>query len=183
MTEEKDQVKEVDREETIDGEQPESAEETVDATAEETSELEKLQAEIDRQKDAFLRLNAEFQNFKKRTEKEKSDIYKFANEKVFLDLLEVMDNVERAMSALETEEENPFFGGIRQIKKSFQDIFNKYGLERIDAVGAPFDPELHHAVMTEDAEDTESEHVIEELQKGYTLNGKVIRHAMVKVAK
>ncbi len=181
--EEKEKVKDIDREEAAEVEQTDVSGETTE-TAEETSDLGKLQAEVDRQKDAFLRLNAEFQNFKKRTEKEKTDIYKFANEKVFLDLLEVMDNVERAVQAFEAdEEENPFFGGLRQIKKSFQDIFNKYGLERIEAVGAPFDPELHHAVMTEDAEDADSEVVIEELQKGYTLNGKVIRHAMVKVAK
>ena len=146
------------------------------------SEIEKVKNECKEMNEKFLRLQAEFQNFKKRTEKEKVDLYKYANEKVFADLLPLMDNIERALASTENGTDG-IVEGLKMIKKSFDDTFDKNGLKAIEAMGAEFDPELHHAVMSDDSEDHISEHVIDEFQKGYTLNGKVIRHSMVKVAK
>lgn len=146
------------------------------------SELDKVKNECKDLSDKYVRLQAEFQNYKKRTEKEKSNLYKFANEKLFIDLLPLMDNMERALSSTETGSEG-IVEGLKMIKKSLDDIFTKNDVKAIEAIGQPFDPDLHHAVMSDESEDHNSEHVIEEYQKGYKLNDKVIRHSMVKVSK
>mgnify|MGYP002477566354 CR=1 FL=1 len=131
----------------------------------------------------FLRLQAEFQNFKERTEKEKTDIYKFANERLFVELLGIMDNMERAMDHVEESSVENMLEGLKMIKKSFDDVFEKNSVEGIKSVGEPFDPELHHEVMSEENEEYDADVVIQELQKGYKINSKVIRPAMVKVSK
>ncbi|MBN2261150.1 MAG: nucleotide exchange factor GrpE [Clostridiales bacterium] len=134
--------------------------------------------------DKFLRLNAEFMNYKKRTEKEKSDIYKYANEKIFVELLPVIDNMERALSSIEgAEDHKSVIEGVNLIKKSFDEFLKKNGIEIIPAKGEKFDPNYHHAVMTEENEEVEDDTVIDEFQSGYKLNNKVIRHSMVKVSK
>ncbi len=156
--------------------------EDVTETAEVFSEVDKLKNECKEVTEKFLRLQAEFQNFKKRTEKEKTDLYKYANEKLFTDLLPLMDNMERALASTESGSDG-IIEGLQMIKKSFDEVFSKNSLEVINSIGQEFDPELHHAVMSDDSDDHVSEHVIEEFQKGYTLSGKVIRHSMVKVAK
>jgi molecular chaperone GrpE len=142
-----------------------------------------LQDAIDQLNDKYLRLNAEYQNYRKRVEKEKADIFKFGTEKFFIDLLPIMDNFERALSSKSTEKmDQKILDGIEMIKKSFDDFFDKNGVKKIEALGQPFDPVKHHAVMTEMVEDSESEHVVEVLQEGYLLNDKVIRTSMVKVS-
>jgi molecular chaperone GrpE len=165
----------------------ESADEAETVEAEEVkeapfSEVDKLKNECTEMNNKFLRLQAEFQNFKKRTEKEKANLYKFANEKLFVDLLPLMDNMERALASTETGADG-IVDGLKMIKKSFDDLFSKNGVEVIESIGQAFDPELHHAVMSDESDDHESEHVTEEYQKGYKLNEKVIRHSMVKVSK
>jgi molecular chaperone GrpE len=169
--------------ETLEGleetETPEAEEKVIEN---DFSELDKVKNECKEINDKYVRLQAEFQNFKKRTEKEKSNLYKFANEKLIVDLLPLMDNMERALSSTETSSEG-IVEGLKMIKKSLNDIFAKNDVNVIEAIGEPFDPELHHAVMSDDSEDHNSEHVIEEFQKGYKLNDKVIRHSMVKVSK
>ena len=127
----------------------------------------------------YLRLMADFQNYKKRVEKEKRDLYSYANEKIMNDLLTVMDNFERA---LEHDADENFKEGIEMIFKQLSDVLEKDGLAEIPALGEEFDPNVHSAVMTEETEDYESGKVSGVMQKGYTLNGKVIRPAMVKVA-
>ncbi|MGX8774356.1 MAG: nucleotide exchange factor GrpE [Bacillota bacterium] len=127
----------------------------------------------------YLRLMADFQNYRKRAEKEKKDLYSYANEKIMNDLLTVMDNFERA---LEHEPGEGFKEGIEMIFKQLTDVLEKDGLAEIPALGEEFDPNVHNAVMTEETEDYESGKVSGVMQKGYTLNGKVIRPAMVKVA-
>ena len=119
------------------------------------------------------------QNYKKRVEKEKRDLYSYANEKIMGDLLTVMDNFERA---LEHDADETFKEGIEMIFKQLSDVLEKDGLAEIPALGEEFDPNVHSAVMTEETEDYESGKVSGVMQKGYTLNGKVIRPAMVKVA-
>ncbi|MCD4713760.1 MAG: nucleotide exchange factor GrpE [Clostridiales bacterium] len=142
-----------------------------------------LQETIDQLNDKYLRLNAEYQNYRKRVEKEKADIFKYGTEKLFIELLPIMDNFERALSSQNTEKmDQKILDGIVMIKKSFESFFDKNGVKKIEALGQPFDPVMHHAVMTESVEDSESEHVVEVLQDGYLMNDKVIRTSMVKVS-
>ncbi|MGN1144115.1 MAG: nucleotide exchange factor GrpE, partial [Anaerovoracaceae bacterium] len=122
----------------------------------------------------------DFQNFKRRTEKEKSDIYAFANEKIISELLNVIDNFERAL--LHGAAGDSFAEGMNMIFKQLQGVLEKAGVKEIEALGLDFDPNFHNAVMTEDSTEYESGKVTEVLQKGYTLNSKVIRPSMVKVA-
>lgn len=166
----------------------ETSEETVEETVEETEAADKdplkaAEKEIEVLKAANVRMQAEFQNFRKRVEKEKSDIYKFANEKLVIELLGVMDNVERAIGSMDTSESNKnVVDGVQMIQKTLEDFLKKHQVEVIEAVGTPFDPQKHHAVMTEASEDHPSETVLEEFQRGYELNGKVVRPSMVKVS-
>ncbi len=140
-------------------------------------------AELDALNERYLRLNAEYQNYRKRVEKEKSDIFKYGNEKLLIEMLPIMDNFERALSSFEEEHaEDKVLSGIKMIKKSLDEFFTKNEVKKIDALNQPFDPDKHHAVMTEEAEGVESETVIAVFQEGYTLGDKVIRPSMVKVS-
>lgn len=128
-----------------------------------------------------LRLMADFQNFRRRTEKEKQDIYAYANEKLVGELLDVIDNFERALEVSD-EERSGFVSGMEMIFKQLKEVLAKAGLEEIGALGEDFDPNLHHAVMTACSDEFESGKVSEVFQKGYMLNKKVIRPSMVKVS-
>ncbi len=150
----------------------ESDEKEEDAKAENTEEDEALNTK-------YLRLMADFQNYKRRAEKEKGDIYAYANEKIVVELLNVLDNFERALQHEAADES--FAEGMRMIFKQLTDVLEKSGLEEIKAQGEEFDPNFHNAVMTEDNPDYESGKVTAVLQKGYLLNKKVIRPSMVKV--
>lgn len=128
----------------------------------------------------YLRLMADFQNYKKRVEKEKTDLYSYANEKLITEMLEVIDNFERAL--LQEGSGDGFKEGMEMIFKQFSGVLEKAGLAEIPALGEEFDPNFHNAVMKEETEEYESGKVSGVMQKGYTLNGKVIRPSMVKVA-
>ena len=128
----------------------------------------------------YLRLMADFQNYKRRTEKEKNDIYAFANEKIVSELLNVIDNFERALA--HGVEGDSFTEGMNMIFKQLKAVLEKAGVTEIEALGEDFDPNFHNAVMTEDSDRYESGKVIEVLQKGYILNNRVIRPSMVKVS-
>lgn len=172
--------------ETETAETEETKEETSEEGNKEVEEKDPLKEalkEVELQKAANVRMQAEFQNFKKRVEKEKADIYKFANEKIVIELLGVMDNVERAIGSMDTSDSNKnVVDGVQMIQRTLEDLLKKHQVEVIEAVGAPFDPQKHHAVMTEASEEYPSETVIEEFQRGYELNGKVVRPSMVKVS-
>ena len=129
----------------------------------------------------YLRLAADFQNFRKRTEKEKGDIYARANESLMTDLLPVLDDFERAL-AVKDEAAKGVQDGVRMIVDKYVAALKKHGLFEIEALGAEFDPNFHHAVQTCPAENGNEGKVAVVLQKGYLLNGKVIRPAMVIVA-
>lgn len=174
-------------EESKDKVEAEVTSETAEAEAntETTPEVsvESLKSEIDQLNDKYLRLNAEYQNYRKRVEKEKNDIFKYGSEKLFVEMLPIMDNFERALSASEQENiESKVLDGIKMIKKSLDELFDRNGVKKIDAMGMPFDPIKHHAVMTVESEDENNDHVIEVFQDGYALNDKVIRPSMVKVS-
>ncbi|MBK5251474.1 MAG: nucleotide exchange factor GrpE [Peptostreptococcaceae bacterium] len=144
-----------------------------------------LEKEFNELNERFLRVSSDFRNFKKRAEKEKKDIYSYANEKIICDILPVMDNFERAILSVESENASSekMLRGIEMVFKQLNDVLNLNGIEKIDAVGKPFDPNFHHAVMVEETEDFDTETVIEVFQTGYSLNKKVIRPSMVKVSK
>ncbi|MCD6434928.1 MAG: nucleotide exchange factor GrpE [Clostridiales bacterium] len=181
----KEEVVEEKKEEEEVLEETKEEEEVLEETKEEVVEEEiNWEEKYNESNDKFLRLNAEFMNFKKRTEKEKSDIYKYANEKLMVDLLPVIDNIERALSSIEGADDHKLvLDGVNLIKNNFDEFLKKNGIEAIKAKGEKFDPNLHHAVMTEEDDESEDDTVIDEFQIGYKLNDKVIRPSMVKVSK
>ena len=165
-------------------EQPESSESSEDNASEAAAEDNSKKAEAEENGDAkYLRLMAEFQNYKKRVAKEKSDIHSYANEKIVTELLEVLDNFERALATDNSTDVEGYAQGMKLIFNQLLGVLTKSGLVEVKALGEEFDPNMHNAVMTADSEEYDSNKVCSVLQKGYTLNGKVIRPSMVTVAK
>ena len=157
------------------------AEKGEDEAKEAPAEKPEAKAEDEDLQTKYLRLAADFQNFKRRVEKEKADIYSYGNEKFAVDILDVIDNFERAMAAAPADDK--FAEGIELILKQLTGVLNKNGVTEIEAMGKEFDPNFHNAVMTEAAgEGTEPGTITKVLQKGYILNNKVIRPSMVAVA-
>lgn len=154
-----------------------------DILAQKDEEIGKLKAEVEDWKQSYLRKQAEFQNFTKRKEREMDDLRQFASEQVITKLLVGLDNLERAIAASEaTKDFDGLVKGVEMILGQLKSIMETEGVEHIKAEGK-YDPVYHHAVMVEDNPDFEDDHIILELQKGYTMKGKVIRPSMVKVCK
>ena len=146
--------------------------------------LKEKEAEIAENNAKFQRLQADFTNYKKRVEKEKSEIFLYASEKLACELLEIIDNLERAVEQKQESTDNDVLRkGIELVLRKMKETFTRHNIKEIDAMGKPFDSNLHHAVMQEEESDVEANMVIAVLQKGYTINGKVIRPSMVKVSK
>ena len=156
----------------------EVAEETETAEVEEKETIEK--EKYDELYDKHLRLMAEFDNFKKRTQKEKEELGAFATVNTIEKLLPVIDNLERAISSI--EEKNTFSDGVEMVYKQLIEILEKIGVEEIESVGKEFDPNIHNAVMHVEDEEAGSNIIVEEFMKGYKFKDKVIRYSMVKVA-
>lgn len=165
-----------------------SAEASIDSSSSEALEKTKLEkkyeAALAEQKDRYLRLYAEFDNYRKRTEKEKTQNFDFGAREVIEKLLPIIDNFERALGTVEKEdEEDAFTKGVRGIYKQIQKMLEDLDVKEIPAEGEKFDPNLHHAVMTDTESDVEEDTITQDLQKGYTYKGQVVRHSMVKVKK
>ncbi len=144
--------------------------------------IKSLENKIKDQEEAILRLNAEYANFRRRTAEEKATIGLYANEKVFNELIPVIDNMKRALEACE-DKESPLFVGVDMVYKQLLDALKSSGLESIDAeLGQEFDPNLHMAVMQEASDEYEPGKILMVLQKGYKLDKKVLRASMVKVS-
>lgn len=143
-------------------------------------ECEKLQAEKDALNDTYLRMLAEYDNFRKRAQKEKESVYADGLAEAVEKLLPVLDNLDRA-AAVETEDAAAVLDGVGKVLAQANEVFAKLGVSEIPAKGEKFDPELHNAVMHEDNEDFEENTVSEVFLKGYKLGDKVIRHSVVKV--
>ena len=141
---------------------------------------EKLNSEIEELKKQLLRLQADFVNYKNRTEREKSNSIILANEGLILKLLPVLDNFNRAFTHVNIEDEA--IKGFVMIKEQFESILKTEMVEEIESDGAVFDPNLHNAVMTESKDGVESGIVLETFEKGYKIKDKVIRPSMVKVS-
>ena len=140
----------------------------------------------ERAQDDLLRVKAEMQNLRRRTEQDVEKAHKYGIEKFSTELLGVIDNLERALLAAkehEDESSKAIHDGVSLTLKSFNDCFAKFSIEVVDPIGEPFDPQFHQAIATQESPDSEPNSVIEVVQKGYTLNGRVIRPAMVMVSK
>ena len=166
-----------------------AAEESQDAANdEEEPSLEQivaqLQADVEEARDAALRAQADAQNVKRRAEQDVEKARKFALERFAGDLLPVVDNLERALEAASDDEAvRPIVEGVELTLKSFLDAIGKYNIEQINPEGEPFDPQLHQAMSMVDNPDVEPNTVIAVVQKGYSLNGRLVRPAMVMVSK
>ena len=178
-----------DKNENIENEELETAEEPVEEEAaaepvEETDETEKLTAELDEQRDKYLRLMAEYDNYQKRTQREKAARYADAVIDTVAGILPIGDNLERALATEVTSEDAiKFKEGIEMVMKQFNDCLEKLGVTPIKAEGEQFDPNLHNAVMHVEDESIDDNTVAEEFMKGYIYNNdRVVRHSMVKVA-
>lgn len=132
--------------------------------------------------DRYLRLQADYSNFRRRSTEEKSRMHAMGMEKLALDILPVLDNFERALMVDDVEDEN-FYKGMEMIADQFRSELAKNDIVEIDALNQVFDPNLHHAVVMEEKEGVEENTVIDVLQKGYRLGERVIRPSMVKVSK
>jgi molecular chaperone GrpE len=152
------------------------------------SEYLKLKEEAEKSAqywDRILRMQADFENTRKRLEKEKQEFIKFANEGIILELLNILDDLERTLALAQEKHQDlqAFLKGVEMILAHLYDLLKKYGLKPIEAKGKPFDPHYHEALLQVEANDVPEHTVLEELQKGYMLNDKVIRTAKVKVSK
>jgi len=141
----------------------------------------KLKDELDELTDNYQRLQAEYANYRRRTQQEKDSLSLFANEKIMTELIPVIDSMERALDACEDKDDS-MYKGIDLVHKQLIDTLSKLGLEHIEALDQEFDPNYHLAVMQENVEGIEPNKVVMELQKGYKLGEKVIRASMVKVS-
>lgn len=156
-------------------------------SSKELAEVKELLAgkieELSLANDKYLRLLAEYDNYKKRTAKEKEAIRTDSVADVVTSLLPIIDNFERAIASFtDADKETEFFKGVEMIYNQTKDAFFKLGVEEISALGEEFNPEIHNAIMHVEDETVADNIVIEEFQKGYTYGGKVIRYSMVKVA-
>ena len=145
--------------------------------------LEALESKNAELEDRVKRQMAEFENFRKRTEKEKSTMFEMGARSVIEKLLPVVDNFERGLASITEEQRGPVYDGMNMIYKQLMDELDKMDVKPIEALGQPFDPNLHNAVMQVESEEFESGVVAQELQKGYTHHGSVVRHSMVSVVK
>ncbi len=143
------------------------------------------EAKVKEQQDSVLRAKAEVENMRRRTEQEIDKARKYALNKFSEELLPVIDNLERAIAAADAENEviKPVLEGVEMTHKTFIDVISKFGLKVINPEGEVFNPELHQAMSIQESPDHESNTVMFVMQKGYELNGRVIRPAMVMVAK
>ena len=192
------EAEEQDTEETVEEAEKEAAEEVAEPTEEtEGSEegsgfmkkfgrknkKDKKDEKIEELTDRLTRQMAEFDNFRKRTDKEKSQMYEIGAKDIIEKILPVVDNFERGIAAVpEEEKSNPFAEGMEKIYKQLMTTLEEIGVKPIEAVGQEFDPDFHNAVMHVEDEEVGENIITEEFQKGYLYRDSVVRHSMVKVA-
>lgn len=179
------------KENELEKEKDRVAEEEIKEVEVELAETDKLKEENDRLKKEteelkadYLRKNAEFQNFRKRQERELEELRKYASEKIMVKLLDNVDNLERAIAAsTETKDFDSLIKGVEMTLSQMKSIMASEGVEEIESEGQGYDPHVHHAVMVEDSPSHENDQIIQVFQKAYKMKDKVIRPAMVKVCK
>lgn len=168
-----------------DNKKAEETETTAEAQAQTANaEVEPKKEEVD-YKAKYFYVAAEMDNYRKRMEREKENLVKYGNERVLSDLLAVVDNFERTIDMLKPDQDPKMKNvvtGLDMVKKQFIDALSKHGLTPVDSIGKDFDPNFHEAVAQEYAEGKKPNEVIKEFQKGYTLNGRLVRASKVVVA-
>lgn len=194
--------KEASKEASLEGEQEVSAEEETekqDSSADDLEKLQQMEQQLQEQQemleeksalvaeyeDLLKRKQADFENFRKRAQKETQDFKKYANSEIVLDVLSMMDDFERAIESTESSKDfDSLHEGILLVEKQIKSTLeSKYNVKAIDAVGKPFDPTVHDAIMMEESETHDEDTVLEDFQKGYIMHDRVIRPSKVKVAK
>ena len=188
------EAEEQDTEETVEEAAEEAAEPTEETEGSEEgsgfmkkfgrkNKKDKKDEKIEELTDRLTRQMAEFDNFRKRTEKEKSQMYEIGAKDIIEKILPVVDNFERGIAAVpEEEKSNPFAEGMEKIYKQLMTTLEEIGVKQIEAVGQEFDPDFHNAVMHVEDEEVGENIITEEFQKGYLYRDSVVRHSMVKVA-
>ena len=159
----------------------EAADVTVEDVPAEEDKTAALEAQLQEKNDRILRLQADFENFRRRTAKEKEELAAVITQNLLTDLLPLLDNFERAM-AVEQSDVEAFQKGVEMIFTQLREVMEKHGLENVEAEGVPFDPNIHQAVMRVENPDVEDGMITQVLQKGYQAKGRVIRPAMVQGA-
>jgi len=147
-------------------------------------EADKVKEEVEDFKSKYYYLAAEMDNLRKRQDREKQNLVKFGNEKVLSGLLEVIDNLDRTLDAIGNDEDEKIknvWTGIEMVRKQFLEVLKSNGLEQIETVGTKFDPNFHEAMAGQPVEGKENDEIITEFQKGYTLNGRLLRAAKVVI--
>ena len=147
-----------------------------------SKELEAREAKIAEQNDLYLRVCAEYDNFRKRTAKEREGVYADAYIDALTQILPILDNLDRAAAFSTEDSESPMAKGLEMTRKSFVETLEKMGVVEIEALGKPFDPNLHNAVMHVEDENAGENEIVEVFMKGYIRGDKVLRYSMVKVA-
>ncbi len=160
---------------------PEVEEQTLEETPDLAAELENLKAELNAKDERFLRLQADFDNFRKRTAREKSELAAVIEQAFLKDLLPLLDNLSRASEAVENADVESLRKGIEMIKQETVAVMGKHGLEPIDTLNKPFDPNYHQAVGTVKDDSKQDGTIAAEFQRGYVARGRVIRPSMVQV--
>ncbi|MDD5614728.1 MAG: nucleotide exchange factor GrpE [Candidatus Methanoperedens sp.] len=148
------------------------------------NEMETLKKQLEEEKDRCLRLNAEFENLRKRTQKEKEEFVKYANEKLIMEMIDIMESLERGLeNAKGSDNKDKLIQGMELIYKQLKNVLEKNGLVPIKALGEKFDPYKHEAMMQTPTQDDEEDMILEEFSRGYMLSNKVIRYSKVRVSK
>lgn len=169
--------------ETIDEVIEEQQTEQQEEAAQEDPRIEELAKQAEENQQRYLRAQADFDNFRRRTQKEKEDLAQYASMKLIGQLLPVVDNFERAVAAASANQDfEALAKGVDMIFRQLEQTLQQEGLKAMEAVGEPFNPEFHQAIMTVESDDHEEGIIVEEVQKGYILKDRVLRPAMVKVS-
>jgi molecular chaperone GrpE len=165
-----------------------SGEETVETTPatepeEPLTELEEAKKEALENYDRYLRISAEFDNYKKRVQKDRTDLLNYGNERLIKELLPIIDSMERALSHLSNAEDiDAFAEGLKLIYEQLLVSLKKHGVESIAAIGQEFDPNFHEAMMKVESDEIADNKIVEEFEKGYLLNGRLLRPSKVSIA-
>ncbi len=146
-----------------------------------SSELKSIREERDKLNEKNIRLLAEFENFRRRTGREKDELIKYSLKDFLLSLVPVVDDLQRTLESIDND--NPVHDGIQLVKEKFDKVLKKYGVESFDSVGKEFDPESHDAMLIQESNEFDSQVVMQEFEKGYKYHDKILRHAKVVVAK
>jgi molecular chaperone GrpE len=144
-------------------------------------EIQKAGKDNQNQNEKLVRLMAEFENFRRRTAREKADLIQYSLNDFLKSLIPIIDDLQRTLDSI--DKDNPVYDGIQMVKDKFENVLGKNGVKTFDSIGETFNPELHDAMLIQDSDEFESQKVIQEFEKGYYYHDKILRHARVVVAK